>query len=104
MILHIQTQTDMKHTEKGSIIYRRNGEYVTRIYRRRGLSSEIANKYLQAMYKTAAISPIGSRRRLTDLWRWKVLYVSFFQDLEENKLLRESYEDYFIDKFKLLLN
>ena len=31
-------------------------------------------------------------------------YVYFFKIRQESKSLRKSYEDYFIDKFKLLLN
>ena len=47
-------------------------------YRKNRLPCEIANKYSQILYKTAAIPTIGSWRTFTFLRRRKVWYLSFF--------------------------
>ena len=66
--------------------------------------SERANKYLQTKYKASAISTTGSLEHLHTSGDGKFHVFPFFMILQENKSLRKSYEDYFICKFKPLLN
>ena len=62
------------------------------------MSTERANKYLQTTHKTVPITTIASRGDGNLHW------VSFIKILQDNKSVRKSHEDYFIDKFKVLLN
>ena len=69
------------------------------IYIRNRLSSERANKYLQATHQTAAVE-----EHLGTCADGKIHMFPFFKILQENKSLRKSCEDYFKDKFKPFLN
>ena len=74
-----------------------------RIYRRNGLSSERANEYLQTTY-IAEYQQLAVEEHLrTCEDEWFHMF-PFFRTLQENKSIRKSYEDYFIDKFKPLLS
>ena len=70
-----------------------------RIYRRKGLSSERENKYLQATYKKVAVE-----EGLRTCGDGKFHMFPFFKINQENKSIRKSYEDDLIDKFKPWLN
>ena len=74
-----------------------------RKYRRNGLSSERATRYLKT-YKTAAYQQLAVVKHLRTCGDRKSRMLLFFTILQENKPLRKSYEDHFIDKFKPLLN
>ena len=65
-----------------------------RTYRRNGLSTGKANKYLQPTYKATAIWAIGSGRTVIYLRREQVSVLSILSIFQESKSLRKSYEDY----------
>ena len=75
-----------------------------RIYRANRLSSERANKCLQTIYKIAQYQQLAVEEYLRTCGDGKFHMFPFFKIIQENKSLRKSYEDYFTDKFKPLLN
>ena len=76
-----------------------------RIYRRNGLSSERANKYLLTQHiRQPQYQQLAVEEHLRTCGEGKFHMFPFFKIIQENKSLRKSYEDYFIDKFKPLLN
>ena len=76
-----------------------------RIYRRNGLSSERAriNIYRQHI-RHPQYQQLAVEEHLRTCGDGKFHMFSFFKIIQENKSLRKSYEDFLIDKFKLLLN
>ena len=70
-----------------------------RICRRNWLSSERVNEYLQSQYQKQAVE-----EHLHTCGDGKFYMFPFFKIIQENKSLRKSYGDYFIDRFKRLLN
>ena len=75
-----------------------------RIYRRNRLSSETANKYLQQHIRQPQYQQLAVEEHLHTCGDGKFHMFPFFKILQKIKLLRKSYEDYFIDKFKPLFN
>ena len=79
-----------------------------RIYRGNRLPIERANKYLQTTHKTVRISTIGKnckvKEHLCTYGDRNFHMFPFFKILQEYKSQRKSYKDYFIDKFRPLLN
>ena len=71
-----------------------------RIYRRKKLSIESANKYLQ----TTNVLQLAVEEHLRTCGDGKFHMFPFLKIIQEIKSLRKSYEDYFIDKFRPLLN
>ena len=75
-----------------------------KIYRRNGLSSERESKYLQTTIRQPQYQQLAVKEHLRTCGDGKFHMFSFFKISQENKSLRKSCEDYFIDKFKPLLN
>ena len=75
-----------------------------RIYGRNGLSSEGANKFYRQHIRQPQYLQLAVEENLRTCGEEKFRMFPFFKINLENKLLKKSYEDYFIDKFKPLLN
>ena len=69
------------------------------------MSSERANKYLLTQHiRQPQYQQLAVEEHLRTCGDRKFHMFPFFKIIQENKSLRKSYEDYFIDKFKPLLN
>ena len=75
-----------------------------RIYTRNGMSSERANNIYRRNIRQPQYQQLAVEEHLRACRDGKFHMFLFFKILQENKSLSKSYEVYFIDKFKPLLN